>query len=166
MRQRHPERELIAYMRDELAPPDRERVADHLQACADCRRTEEAFREALNDLGRSVPPPPAIHWGRYRAELRAKLEDRVHQGRRDRWGWWLRPVPLTVGAGLAGILLLFGIQSSFREARLPHDLTAFEETLVGGKLDLLRQYSLLEHLDLLEDLDVIRNLDRLGSREG
>jgi anti-sigma factor RsiW len=158
----HPEPELILYLRDELAPPDRERVAGHLEVCADCRRALAEFRGLLEDLTRSVPRHPEIHWGRYGAELRAKLERR---GRR--WRWWLRPVPLALTAGLAGILLLLAHQAGVRQVGRADDLTAFEETVIGSRLDLLREYALLERLDLLEDLELIRQLDRLSpTREG
>lgn len=160
----HPETELIPYLRGELPPPDRERVATHLEGCADCRRALEAFRGLLEELERSVPRPPEVHWGRYRAELRAKVEDRARAQAR-RW-WWLRPVPVALAAGLAGILLLFAVQSGLRQSRLD-DLTAFEETAIGSRLDLLQQLALVERLDLLEDFEVIRQLDRLsGTREG
>ena len=34
---RHPESELVPYVRGELTPPERERVARHLEDCPDCR---------------------------------------------------------------------------------------------------------------------------------
>ena len=162
MPSKHPEPELILYLRGELAAPDRERVAGHLEVCADCRRALVEFRGLLDDLARSVPRPPEIHWGRYAAELRAKLERRGRS-----WRWWLRPVPLALTAGLAGILLLLAHQGGVRQAGRADDLMAFEETVIGSRLDLLGQYALLERLDLLEDLEVIRQLDRLSPiREG
>lgn len=162
---RHPETELIPYLRGGLSPPDRERVASHLAGCADCRRAVETFRRLLEELERSAPRPPEVNWGRYRAELRARLESRV-QPRSQARRWWWRPVPLTLAAGLVGVLLLFAVQSGLRQARLD-DLTAFEETVIGSRLDLLQQYALFERLDLLEDFEVIRQLDRLSrTREG
>src|SRR3989442_11184811 len=63
----------------------------------------EQFRDILDELARAVPTPPDVHWGRYRAELREKLEARRV---RRRAPWW-RPVPLALSAGLAGPLLFF-----------------------------------------------------------
>src|SRR2546428_11455497 len=63
----------------------------------------EQFRDILDELARAVPTPPDVHWGRYRAELREKLEARLV---RRRARWW-RPVPLALSAGLAGLLLFF-----------------------------------------------------------
>jgi anti-sigma factor RsiW len=166
MRSKHPETELIPYLRNELAPADRERVAGHLEGCAGCRRAVEEFRDLLNDFRRSIPEPPPVHWGRYRAELRSKLPDRTGGWSAGR-GWWRRSVEVALAAGLAGVLLLFGIRGGVRQARVGDDLTAVEETLIGSQLDLLRQYALLERLELLEDLDVIRQLDSLSTtREG
>ena len=72
----HPEADLIAYLRGELGEPDARRVADHLAACPECTRAVEDFRGILHGLASSIPQPPQIHWGAYRAELREKLEAR------------------------------------------------------------------------------------------
>ncbi len=172
MESKHPETELIPYLRGELASPERERLAGHLERCPDCRRAVEAFRELLDTLGRSRPAAPEVHWGRYRAELRAKLEGRLGRERGDRLGArgrrWRRLVPATVAAGVAGAALFLALHGGLRQTGVGDDLTAFEETLIGSRLDLLQQYALLERLDLLEDLDEIRQLDQLSSttREG
>lgn len=160
MRTRHPETELIPYLRGELLASDRERVAGHLEGCADCRRAVEEFRALLDDLAESLPSPPEIHWGRYRADLRGKLEASARRR------WWSRPVPLALSAGLAAGLLLFWVQGELRQPGPIDNLTAFEETVIGGRFDLLRHIPLLDRLDLLEDLDVIRQLDTLSIREG
>ena len=102
-----------------------------------------------------------VAWGRWRAELRAKLESRA-----ARRAWWRRPVPVTLSAGLAAALLLVAVFTGVRQSGVG-DLTAMDEILLGRRLDLLRQYQVVERLDLLEDLDVIQQLDRLpGMREG
>ena len=72
----HPETDLVPYVRGELAAAERERVARHLDECADCRQDADDLRELLSKLALSAPPAPAVHWGRYRAELREKLEAR------------------------------------------------------------------------------------------
>lgn len=165
MRSRHPETELIPYLRDGLPPSDRDRVTSHLDGCAECRRTLGEFRRLLNDLGGSVPIPPEIDWGLYGAEVRGRRQERARRGAARTW--WLHPVPLALAAGFAGILLVLAIQSGFRDSELRDDLTAFEEAVIGGRFGLFQQYRLVERLDLLEDLDVIRRLDRLpGSHEG
>jgi hypothetical protein len=120
----------------------------------------EQFRDILDDLARAVPRPPDVHWGRYRAELREKLEAR----RESRRAWWWRPVPLALSASLAGLLLvvaLLAVQSA-RQSGTGVDFAAVEEAAIGGQLGLLEQYQVVERLDLLEELDVIRDLDRLA----
>ncbi len=159
---RHPEAELIAYVQGELAEPDARRVTDHLSACRDCARAAEDFQRILRGLGSSVPQPPRIHWGAYRAELRQKLESR----RQAWWGWqWLRsPIPLALSAAAAVALLVFAFQGGNYRSPVTTDLAFLEETAVASRFDLLRQYSMLERLDLLEDLDVIRHLDQIRPR--
>ncbi len=162
---RHPDTQLVTYLKGELAEDDHRRVADHLATCAECTRATEDFRKILQDLATSVPKPPEIQWGAYRAELRQKLEVR----RSPSWGWqWLwRPLPVALSAAVAGALLIFAFQSGTYRPPVTADLAFLEETAVASRLDLLRQYSMLERLDLWEDLDVIRNLDQIPrSREG
>src|SRR5947209_17514114 len=99
----------------------------------------EQFRDLLDELARAVPTPPDVHWGRYRAELREKLEARLV---RRRARWW-RPAPLALSAGLAGLLLFFAffaIQSG-RQNGTGVDFAAVEEAAIGGRLGLLEQRS-------------------------
>jgi anti-sigma factor RsiW len=164
----HPETELIAYLRNELPPASRETVVRHLEGCASCRETSAAFRALLDGLAHVAAAPP-VSWPRYRAELRARLEARA--GRR-RWVWWRHPLPVAVSAGLATALVVVALLAPSawrgeRRARPAESLNGFEEVVLGTRLDLLREYPVVEHLELLENLDVIRQLDGLtGSREG
>ncbi|OGL15207.1 MAG: hypothetical protein A3F92_14950 [Candidatus Rokubacteria bacterium RIFCSPLOWO2_12_FULL_71_22] len=151
----HPDSDLVPYVRGELAPADRERVARHLEDCPECREDATAIRALLENLARSVPAPPPIHWGRWRAELRARLD-----GRRGRHAWWWRPVPLALSASLTGVLLVLAILGG-PPRPTGSDPASVEEVLLGRRLELLRQLSLVERLDLLEDLDIIGQLDRL-----
>lgn len=152
----HPQTELIAYLRDELGPIERDRVEAHLAACAECRREQEAFRAILGGLTAEPSAGPDLHWGRYRAEVREKLEARKATRR-----WWARPLPLALsGAVAAGLVAMIWL-GGYREPNRP-DIATAEELMFGGRLDMLRQYEVVERLDLLEDLDVIGSLDRLG----
>jgi anti-sigma factor RsiW len=150
----HPDIELTGYVTGALPAAERATVAAHLEACAECRRAVEESRTVLADLTASVPAPPPIDWGRYRAELRTRVQGR---GRR---AWWARPVPAVVAAGVATVAVLFAIHGLDRG---PAELATVEETMLGARLPLLKQYRVVERLDLLEDLEAIRYLDRLGS---
>lgn len=153
----HLDVELIAHLRDELAPVERARVDDHLAACAECRQTEAVFQALLTDL-RAVEPP-VISWGRWQAELRGRLA--VAQSSRP---WWRRHpagVALAMAAAAAVIALVVPLGRGLFEPAAPHELAAFEEVTIGSRLDLLQQYQVVENLDLLEDLDVISHLDHL-----
>lgn len=72
----HPETEIVPYLRGELNAADRERLTRHLDTCAECRQTASTYQALLEDLSRAIPAPPEVHWGRYRAELRDRLERR------------------------------------------------------------------------------------------
>jgi anti-sigma factor RsiW len=164
MESRHPETELIAYLKEELPATSREGVARHLEACAECRATLADFRTLL--AGVAATPAPDVAWPRYRAELRQRLEsERERRGR----AWWQRPFPLAVSTGLAAaaLALVVLVPSAWRDERRPQTvdgLSHFEEAVLGTRLEMLRQYPVVERLDLLEDLDVIRQLDGLEAR--
>jgi anti-sigma factor RsiW len=148
----HPESELIAFVRGGLPPADRARVAAHLDGCAACRRAADESRVVLEALTAGVPAPPAVDWGRYQAELRARMAVPPR-------AWWRRPVPTVLVAGFATALVVCAVHG---RQRPPGELVTVEETVLGAQLPLLQQYQIVERLDLLEDLDAIRQLDRLG----
>lgn len=150
----HPDAELTAFATGGLPPAERARVAAHLDDCASCRRTVEESRVVLTALAREIPAPAPPDWRRYRAELRARLQPPT-PGR-----WWARPLPAMVAAGVATAVLLVAVYGLDRR---PGELATVEETMLGARLPLLRQYRVIERLDLLEDLDAIRYLDRSGN---
>jgi len=150
----HPDTELTAFVAGALAPAERARVAAHLESCADCRQAVEESRAVLGRLAAGGPVPPPIDWGRYGADLRARVQS---AGRRS---WWVRPMPAVLAAGAVTAVLLLALHGLDRR---PVELAAVEETMLGARLPLLQQYRVVERLDLLEDLDAIRHLDRLGN---
>lgn len=154
----HPETELIPFLRGELAPADHERVAAHVAACAECRTAIEESRLVLDALAARRAAPPAPDWGRYQAELRAKIA----AGPRRRW--WARPVPTLAAAAVLSVGILAGVRSLqlVSEETRPAETIAMDEAALGAQLPLLREYRVVERLDMLEDLDVIRQLDRLN----
>jgi anti-sigma factor RsiW len=158
---RHPDTDLVPYLRGELPPAERERVARHLEECPDCKQDTELLRDLLGNLAPAIGEPPEISWPRYRAELRAKLE-----ARRALVPWWRRPMPLALSASLAGALLLVAVWGG-RELSKSPDTIGPEEVAIGSELGLLQEIRTVERLDLLEDFEVINNLDRLASeRQG
>jgi anti-sigma factor RsiW len=158
---RHPDTDLVPYLRGELPPAERERVARHLEECPDCKQDTELLRDLLGNLAHAIGEPPEIRWPRYRAELRAKLE-----ARRALVPWWRRPMPLALSASLAGALLLVAVWGG-RELSKSPDAIGPEELAIGSELGLLQEIRTVERLDLLEDFEVISNLDSLASeRQG
>ena len=148
----HPETALVPYAKDELPPTERARVAAHLESCDRCRVALADVRGVLGALA-TVPRAVEPHWGRYRAELRARLADRARGPR-----WWQRPLPIAVSAGLAAARLLFTLRPTPVE-RPATNLTQIEETTLGARLDMLKHYDVVTRLDMLDAMDEIRQLD-------
>jgi len=156
---RHPETELIPYLRGELPAEDRAAVSGHLRDCAACRMSLEETRGVLVVLRSERPAPPEPDWRRFRAELRAKLAERSA----PRWSWGLpRLVPIAATAAVAALALVVMLRPGVSPPSSGEDLPPFQEVAIGSHLDLLRDYSAVENLDLLEDLDVVQDLDALA----
>jgi anti-sigma factor RsiW len=148
----HPGTALVPYAKDELAPAERARVDAHLDGCERCRVALADVQAVLGALGPG-PAPAEPHWGRYRAQLRARLAERARPPR-----WWRRPLPIALSAGLAAALLLFMLRPAPVE-RPATNLAQIEETTLGARLDMLRHYDVVTRLDMLDALDDIRQLD-------
>ena len=154
---KHPDDDLVPYLRGELPPAERERVARHLAECPDCQQDTEVLRDLLGNLAHAIGQPPAVSWARYRAELREKLE-----ARRGRTVWWRRPMPMALSASLAGVLLLVAVWGGRQISRTGEPIGP-DEVVIGQELGLLQDLRTVERLDLLEDFEVLRNLDGLAS---
>ena len=150
---RHPETALVPYVKDELAPAERARVATHLEGCDGCRVALADVRAVLGALA-LVPAPAEPHWGRYHAELQARLLQRARRPH-----WWRRPMPIALSAGLAAALLLFMLRPTPVEKPPATSLSQLEETTLGARLDILEHYDVVSRLDMLDAMDDIRQLD-------
>ena len=150
---RHPEAALVSYVKDDLAPAERARVATHLEGCDGCRVALADVRAVLGALA-LVPAPAEPHWGRYHAELRARLLQRARRPH-----WWRRPMPIALSAGLAAALLLFMLRPTPVERPPATSLSQLEETTLGARLDILEHYDVVSRLDMLDAMDDIRQLD-------
>src|SRR5262245_40266478 len=155
---RHLSTELIADASGELAGAARDRVARHLAVCAACRAARDEYRQLLAVLRAGAPAPPALHPARYRAELRQKLEARRAPGTARAWWHW--PVPLALSAGLTGLLVFLALHGGLR----PLERGGNGSDASVPRLDLLRNYGVVERLDLLEDYDLLKSLDVPASR--
>lgn len=156
---RHPETELVPYLRGELRAEEQEAVSRHLQECATCRLSLEETRRVFEALRAGRPSPPEPDWRRYRAELRSKLAERSA----PRWSWTApRLLPIAATAAVAALALVLVLRPGTAPSPSGEDLPPFQEVVIGSHLDLLRDYSVVENLDLLEDLDVVQDLDALS----
>ncbi|MEA2625378.1 MAG: hypothetical protein QOD06_1423 [Candidatus Binatota bacterium] len=153
MRKQHPAADLIPYLRGSLQGADRERVARHLDDCAECRQTSHSFAELLREIHQVLPPPPPLHAARYDAELRRKLAARRAPLARSLRAWAM-PLSIAAVAGVAALLaLLFappGLEGP--PGGPPEEQVASEPA----------SDPVIEKLDLLENLEVIQHLHRIS----
>ena len=170
-RQEHVEDRLIALAAGDLDEAERATVEAHVAGCAACRQAQADFARIASAVARPAAPP--LHWGAYRAELRAKLDARVAGGARSAgpWGpratpvagWSLRPLSMAVAAGLVAVMVWIGGPGGGGPAGTGD--VALDDSALATRLGLISRLDLVQQLDLLEDLDVIGGLDN-GGREG
>src|SRR5262245_42671888 len=140
---KHPDTDLVPYLRGELPPAERERVERHLAECPDCRQDTELLRELLEQVARSIGQPPGVNWARYRAELREKLE-----ARRVRRAWWWRPVPMALSTSVAGALLLVAVWTGYQMTG--GEPIMAEQASLGSALGLVQENQVVEESGLTE----------------
>ncbi len=155
---KHPLTELIPYMRDELAPYERARVARHLEECAECRGLGDSLARTSADLARWIEQMPVPNPSVYRTQLAHKLAARI-AGRplwRPRFAW----ISLAaVSACAIGLILMFSVHS--RQVIPSVEQLATQTEISDAGIGLLRNYPIVSHLDLLENYDVIEHLNEL-----
>ena len=118
---------------------------------------EDEFRDLVQELRRTAPEPPPIHWGAYRAELRDKLElRRASSPWAWTWSWKSRSLQIAVATSLVVVLAWVGLPG-----QQGADLGLVENSILASRLDLIAQLDVVQRLDVLEDFDVISRLDRL-----
>ena len=98
--------ELSAYLDGDVEAPARGRIADHLEACPECREVVGELRGLTERLAAHPDPaPPRDLWPDLVARIRREgALPTADAGRRARW--WARPVWLAPAAGLAALLVV------------------------------------------------------------
>jgi hypothetical protein len=114
----HPEYNdlMVEALYGEIAPEDRRRLDEHLDACEDCAAEFAELRDTLDVMTqRERPEPPASYWPRYRRHLDARRARRTDTltDRLRRWWASLPPLLPQTGAqwavqGAVALLLLIG----------------------------------------------------------
>jgi len=118
---------------------------------------EDEFKDLIAEIRSTMPEPPPVHWGAYRAELRQKIHRRASRG----WAAWsgpLRPFQVAMAAGFVAVLIYIGLPG---HGQPPGDPAAIENAVLASRLDMIARLDVVQKLDVLEDFDVIERLDSL-----
>jgi anti-sigma factor RsiW len=156
---KHPEINLIPYLRGELSGREHDRMAAHLDGCAECRAQADELARTLKLVAHQVEQLPAPDWAVYRAELRRKLAAR--EAREARWWQSIYVWGGMATAGVAAVALLTVVAiNRGNEGQPGVDQIALADV---PDLGLMRNYPMVERLDMLNDdnYEVIAHLDEL-----
>ncbi len=164
---RHPQPNLIAYLRGELREGEQSSMEAHLPQCVECRAEIVALRQGLELIAQGIDELPTPDWNDYRTELRRKLIAR----RNPQTHWWQLNLfwGSLAAAGIAALLLVSlptlhrGVNGPSSAGSSPMmDQLAMEDVMSHTDVGLLRDYPVVERLDMLENYDVIEHLDELS----
>ena len=160
----------MPYLRGELDADERARIEDHLEECADCRKSAASSAAILSELAHAVDEVRAPDWNVYRAELRRKLAKKQVHGAVGRERWWRRELQLPVlgwpsmvlsAVAVAVLVIAIGMHRRARMEAPEVDQLAMEQDMNGADVGLLANYRVVEHLDLLENYELIEHLDEV-----
>ncbi len=146
---------LSAFLDQALTPAQACQVAEHLAACAACRRRLEALRQTdvmIRELPSMTPSAgfDAAFWRKV-AALEEK-QARPFPVRRWLAGW--RPF---LAAGLAASVVA-GFLLWHHPARRP----AVEEAYMVEHIEMLSDFEIIQHLELFENWDAVQKLKDQG----
>ena len=151
------------YLDDALDAADRQRVAEHLVSCADCRAEARRIEDVWELLGavKAVEPPPNYRirfWQSVdaRRPWRARAWQQVQAvlGNR-RW--------LPASAAAAIVLLVSGMAvfQYLEKPQMPAALTALNEIELEmfANIELAEDYEIIQEFDFFTDFEVIESLN-------
>jgi predicted anti-sigma-YlaC factor YlaD len=130
---------LAAEIYGDNTPEDRRALASHLTSCADCRKLEAEWREAVRRVAPPAVPTDDAFWIRQRAAIMEKLPSRT----RHAWIPWAR---------LAGPIMAMGVLVSVWGWHAQNERAAFR---IAQNMELLQNIDMLQQLDVVENLDVV-----------
>ena len=157
-------RKLIpVYLDDELAAADRQRVAEHLQTCADCRAEARAIEKswALLDTFKAIEPDPNYRkrfWQSVDAHVpwHARLGQLVQRlFLQQRW------VPAAAGAALVILISAITIGQYLQKPQMPADLAALDDTEMEmvANIEFIENYEIIQDIDFFSDFEIIEKLN-------
>ncbi len=153
------------YLDDELEASDRQRVAEHLRACADCQAEARAIEKSWELLGaiKAIEPDPnyRIRFWRSvdtRSPLHARILQRVRAAFLQR-----RWVPAIAAAAIVLLVSVITIVQYLQKPHVPAVLAALNDTELEmvANIELAEDYEIIEDMDFFSDFEIIENMNGL-----
>ena len=151
------------YLDDALDAADRQRVADHLRACDECRAESRAIEKSWELLGevKAIEPDP-----NYRIRFWQAVDEplpwhvRIRQAvqavfLQQRWA------PAAAVAAVVFVISAVAVQQFVRKPQLPADLAALSgaELEMVANIELAEDFEIIENIDFFSDLDIIEKMN-------
>ncbi len=153
------------YLDDELEATERQRVAAHLRACADCRAEARAIEKSWELLAeiKEIEPDPNYRI-RFWRSVDARMPWYATLGRyfqpvffQQRW------LPAVAGAAIVVMISIIAVVQFLQSPQMPSVLAELKDTELEmvATLDLAEDYEIIQDMDFFSDFDVIENMNGL-----
>ncbi len=153
------------YLDHELEAADRQRVAEHLRACADCQAEVQAIEKSWELLGaiKAIEPDPNYRVRFWRSvDTRSPLHARILQHVQTvflqrRW------VPAMAAAAIVLLVSVISIVQYLQKPQVPAVLAALNDTELEmvANIELAEDYEIIEDMDFFSDFEIIENMNGL-----
>ena len=159
---------LIAiYLDDALDADERQRVAEHLKSCADCRAEAREIEKTWELLGAAdaIEPDPNYRIRFWRTvDARRPWHTRALQYVQTAFvnSRWL---PATAAATIVLLISVIGLYQYLEKPQMPAVLTALNEIELEmfSNLELVEDYEIIQEFDFLTDLEIIESINGQGA---
>ena len=158
---------LPVFMDDALDSDQRQQVADHLAACADCQAEARALEKTWDLIGtlKAIDPDPnyrvrfwrSVDAGHpWHARLLQVVQSLFAQPRR---------VPAAAGAAIVVLLGVITVSQLLQKPQIPSVLAGLKdaELEMVAKLEMVEDYEIIQDMDFFSDFEIIEKLNGLGA---
>lgn len=163
------EKDLTLYYYRELSPEESQRLEQHLNQCADCKKEKERL---FSDMASLVDPASPLSTSEKQAFTRQVLQRRPRK-------FWLNPA---FGGALAAVTVLIAVFAWQPMAPVPHKGALPEARMVATEmaadalegdaaftlvadLEMAEQVKEVTEIELLQNLELLQNMELLQEFE-
>lgn len=141
---------LVDYYYDEVSPPAKSEIGNHLKECNKCKAEWDEINKSLSEIKTDEPAMTDRFWQNYNAGVHAKIADK----KTGLWSWIFRPAYVPAAAGLIILVIAFlGISR--------YQYIEEEKTFIAANYELVRDIDMFEEFEMFRDMEEIESIEEI-----